>query len=364
MADEIRGQSWMIATTAVMFALECKRLSGVEYRLALRLWRQTIMVRRLELSMMIEQLGSGIASREATSRALQKLESEGWLTKRIKGRGERQDDGSWYAWRIQITHCIELWRAQVVRDYGSMSRLAKDVRQAKIEFQRIGGDGVKLHEAVEQGRKKSEETRQYQKQKKKEKPIQTSWMPSFITEVCNDAMIPASDSWTKKLYGQAKNWIAECREVGEDPRAKLETVVENWERIVRRGITLPSGTRIDPLRKAFSFELYYKYRKQIDAMVAEMSDGQVSASACTNSPASVKAMAPVMHVRRNEWIERVREPDGNLIEVRTWPLTDAGEEQMREECLVNTKSDPEEILDWMEENGFDVSKYRPARKEA
>lgn len=111
--------------------------------------------------------------------------------------------------------------------------------------------------------KKSEEAKLRRKKKREGKELKVQWIYGAMMDYAAECEVPFSDTWTKKTYGQARNWLDYCKVMGQNPREVLYDIVNFWPEISES--LKPKNIYIGG---AAGFEMYYKYRRQIDEQLA------------------------------------------------------------------------------------------------
>lgn len=108
------------------------------------------------------------------------------------------------------------------------------------------------------------------KVKDAKKPLTAKMIPVFLKECCEDvgSSLKYNDDWTKKLYGQAKNWLTACERSGINPRKRLRELCKRWDLLLEAHLKNDAGMPIN-LTTTISFDLYYKYRRQIDSWIID-----------------------------------------------------------------------------------------------
>lgn len=126
---------------------------------------------------------------------------------------------------------------------------------------------AKLAEAV----LKSEEARRIRKEKEESRPLTASKLPAYIQVLCEDSGVEFISNFTKKEFGQAKNWLSYCSTNGINPRKHLKNLISFWGRIYSN-VEMANGREV-VLPRYFNFGEYYAWRKRIDPMVFDMAAG-------------------------------------------------------------------------------------------
>lgn len=126
---------------------------------------------------------------------------------------------------------------------------------------------MKLKDSIDAANKQSSEARKRQREKKKAKEEKNA---RFVIECMKEAYeehlpgVAYRETWTAKLKGMAKNWIAELQTTDPpiDPARVIDDFVKSWSDLSGR-VKDPYGNHLI-LGDLPTFQTYYRFRKQIE----------------------------------------------------------------------------------------------------
>ena len=208
------------------------------------------------------------ADMNKVGQALRSLAKRGVLLKRVNRRSH--DDIGWITKiRLNILGMLDvLFEMQVHSTtlWHELQAIAKRLEaiwsERGWERRRVTASSdcmAKLNECIRDGRRKSEEAMK--------RKIDKAGAAGRIMAVMRDEVAGYHESWTGKLKGMAKNWLAECDAQKRDWEAHIRAVCQNWP-LFQKALRRDDGSEI-LLRPRPNFEQYYQYRRDVDVFLAE-----------------------------------------------------------------------------------------------
>jgi len=221
-------------------------------------------------------------SEDAVSRAKTDLSKRGIFTFRNKMKGVRHQTLitpnvigviSFVIEKTEVFYGDESERygLQVLSDL--RDRLSKHMNDGGVKpMKETTGQENTMRALGEKARARGIATRKKIIERRKSSKLKPSWIGSIMREFCELEGCPYNDSWTKKLLGQARNWLKEMELAELEPVELLETVCRRWAEF-RTDMTNEDGKKVR-LSRSVNFTQFYGYRRQImDWLVCDMMDG-------------------------------------------------------------------------------------------
>jgi hypothetical protein len=177
-----------------------------------------------------------------------------------------------------MSHTMPSWNQTKLLAYHD--QIARKVEEdfQRIEVMSIGEQPmpfeqkIRVEEALQMGHELS--SRAHLKRLGKMSASSPAMVQHLFREFASEAELLYKDAWTKKLLGQAKNWLSELARSDRPLRETVNDICLNWEYFQSKQIK--DGERFFP--KIVSFEVYYRNRRVLDQLLLDQIPARSSVS--------------------------------------------------------------------------------------
>jgi len=158
------------------------------------------------------------------------------------------------------------FRKRIVGLNGVKAKVAEYFKKQKWEVPAIACKGetvAKMEKVMQEALETIKENEKKRKEKISKKELTPTMVPAMFRVTAWECGLTYDEEelleGKGRVYGMAKNWLKECKELGIDARKVIRAVCEDWPSLQNRVGVLRSDSREFDV----SFKLFYSLRKEI-----------------------------------------------------------------------------------------------------
>lgn len=129
-----------------------------------------------------------------------------------------------------------------------------------VEPIKVGDAKMKrIEQELMKSEERTKESKQQRLERRSQQNLRVTWIRDFLSSLLEEEGERYLEEWKSRTYGDARNWLTYCEQMGMDPRKTLQEVVSRWGEFRRGQLQTERGAPI-LLRPSMTFSQFYKYR--------------------------------------------------------------------------------------------------------